>query len=120
MGRGVRIVLTGLIVVLMAMVSACAHTPPVSEPAAEQDSVPPQQRPRVPNEYLVMLAPDVNESIISEYYGRFGIKHVHALEEDTYLLILSDDPGPQEMTYLIQNEARIKMVQPNLILWDYH
>lgn len=119
MERDARIVSIGLIVFLVAMVSACAHTPPVSEPAAEQDSAQPEQQARVPNEYLVRLAPDENENIISEYYGRFGIKYIHALEEDTFLLILDKDPGPQEMEKAIRNESRIKVVQPNLIYWDY-
>lgn len=73
----------------------------------------------MPNEYLVTLAPDINESVISEYYGRFGIKYLHALGDETFLLILSNDPGPQEMEVLIEDESRIKVVQPNLIYWDY-
>lgn len=118
MERGVRhVVLIGLIACQAMAVSACAHTPQVSGPAAEHGPAQPQAR--VPNEYLVTLAPDANENIISQYYGRFGIKYVRALEEDTFLLVVSDDPGPQEMAAQISKESRIRVIQPNLIQWDY-
>lgn len=120
MKSGSHIVLIGLVIAAMATVSACtAITTPESATEAQQ---PPQseQPPRVPNEYLVTLSPHVNENVITEYYGRFGIKYVHALEdEETYLLVLSNDPGPKQLEQLIQNESRIKAIQPNLIQWDY-
>ncbi len=121
MVRGVNLIFPGLIVVIMATVSGCTHTPPAPESvAAKQQPVQVEQpAPRVPNEYLVTLAPDIDESVISEYYGRFGIKYLHALGDETFLLILSDDPGPQEMEVLIEDESRIRVVQPNLIDWDY-
>ncbi len=77
------------------------------------------EQPRVPNEYLVTLSPGSDGGIISKHYGRFGIKYLHALEEETFLLIVSDDPGPREMEALIQDDSRIKLVQPNIIYWDY-
>ncbi len=73
----------------------------------------------MPDEYLVTLAPNVDEAIIYEYFRRFGIKYVHDLGEETYLLIVAHDPGPHEMDMLIRDESRIKLVQPNLIHWDY-
>ena len=118
MDRGARFILVCLTVAVMNMVSACAHTPPTPELAAAEPAQAEQQA-RVPNEYLVTLAPDANESIISQYYARFGIKYIHALEDETYLLILVNDPGPQVMETLIQEESRIKLVQPNIISWNY-
>ena len=117
---GKRIVLFGLIVVVTTTLSACVISPstPVSA-VAKQNSEQDDQQLRVPDEYLVTLAPDVDEAIIYEYYKRFGIKYVHDLGGETYLLILSNDPGPHEMKALIQDESRIKIVQPNLIHWDY-
>lgn len=114
-----RVVLLGLTAAVMAMFSACAltHSTPVS--TAEKQNSDEDQQPRVPNEYLVTLAPHVEEAIIYEYYKRFGIKYVHELADETYLLVLSDDPGPHEMKVLIQDESRIKLVQPNLVHWDY-
>lgn len=111
----------GLVAAVTASVSACTHTFPTTELAAANQELPQveQPAPRVPNEYLVTLAPDMDESVISKYYGRFGIKYLHALGDETFLLILSDDPGPQAMEVLIQDESRIKVVQPNLIHWDY-
>lgn len=84
-----------------------------SEPAS------PGEQARVPNEYLVTLSPGSDEGIISKHYGRFGIKYLHALEEETFLLIVSNDPGPREMEALIQDDSRIKLVQPNIIYWGY-
>lgn len=118
MKRGVRhFLLIGMIACQAMSLPACAQTSMVSEPAAEH--APAQPQARVPNEYLVTLVPDANESIISQYYGRYGIKYLHLLEEDTFLLVVSDDPGPQEMAAQISKESRIKVVQPNLIQWDY-
>jgi len=114
MQRSARIVLLGLIVVWMALLSACTESI-----AARQDAAKADQQARVPNEYLVTLAPQVDEAIIVEYYGRFGIKYIHALEEETYLLIVNNDPGPHKMEALIENESRIKVIQPNLIYWNY-
>jgi hypothetical protein len=116
MRSGAHFVFTGLIVATMAMISACNAVPPAGSATLVQE----QEQPRVPNEYLVKLAPDANESVISQYYGRFGIKYIHELEDDeTFLLILSNDPGPQQLEQLIQNESRIRAIQPNLIQWDY-
>jgi hypothetical protein len=122
MRSGARFVFTGLTVAVMTMISACNAIPPVGPATEKQEQELSQsdQQPRVPNEYLVKLAPDANEGVISEYYGRFGIKYVHELEDnETFLLVLSNDPGPQEMGQLIRGESRIKAIQPNLIQWDY-
>lgn len=75
------------------------------------------QQARVPEEYLVTLAPDVDERVISEFYGRFGIKELDALGDETYLLVLTNDPGPQEMEELVSDDTRFKAVQPNIIYW---
>jgi hypothetical protein len=112
MERSVRVCLN---IAILVMLSACANTASVSGPVADQNP----EKPRVPNEYLVTLAPDADAAVIARYYGRFGIKYVHALAEETYLLILSRDPGPATLENLIQNEPDIRVVQPNLIQWDY-
>jgi hypothetical protein len=120
MERVKYMLLPGLMAVAMSMFSACAVTPPAQEPSVEKYTTEKaEQQPRVPDEYLVTLAPGPDEAVIFEYYKRFGIKYLHQLEGETYLLIVSNDPGPHEMDELIENEARIKLVQPNLIHWDY-
>ena len=119
MRSGARFVFMGTIVAAMTMVSACNAIPPGGS-ATQQGLSQSEQQPRVPNEYLVKLAPDANEGVISEYYGRFGIKYIHEMEDsETFLLVLSNDPGPQEMGQLIRDESRIEVIQPNLIQWDY-
>ena len=117
MERVRKLVLPGLMAVVMTVFSGCAVTPPAPESAIEKIDL--EQQPRVPDEYLVTLAPDVDEAVIYEYYKRFGIKYLHLLEGETYLLIVSNDPGPNAMDAQIENELRIKLVQPNLIHWDY-
>lgn len=120
MERVKQLVLPGLMAVVMTVFSGCAVMPPAPESAVEKhDAERAERQPRVPDEYLVTLAPDVDEAVIYEYYKRFGIKYLHLLEGETYLLIVSNDPGPHEMDVLIENEMRIKLVQPNLIHWDY-
>ena len=122
MRSGAHFVFMGSIVAAMTMVSACSAIPAAGSATEkhEQEQQQSEQQPRVPNEYLVKLAPDVNEGVIAEYYGRFGIKYIHELEDnETFLLVLSNDPGPQEMGQLVRDESRIKVIQPNLIQWDY-
>lgn len=120
MERVKHMMLPGLMAVAMSVFSACAITPPAPEaPLQMRNSERAEQQPRVPEEYLVTLAPDADEAIIYKYYKRFGIKYLHLLDGETYLLVLSNDPGPRAMDALIENEARIRLVQPNLIHWDY-
>jgi hypothetical protein len=128
--RNAHIILISLIVPLMATVSACTHTSPPPSSACAPLSPPvvvapkpappvrPAEQPRVPDEYLVTLAPDVDRHIIFEYYSPFGIKDVFALGGETFLLVLVNDPGPQKMESLIDKEDRIVVVQPNLIYWN--
>jgi hypothetical protein len=124
--RSVHILLISLIVAVMVTVSACSNTSPVacaplsSPHAAVQKSapVPTENQPRVPDEYLVTLAPDVDKGIIFQYYGNFGIKDIFALGGETFLLVLIHDPGPQKMVALVDEDSRVMAVQPNLIYWD--
>jgi hypothetical protein len=119
-GRGLSLAFLGVIVAVTATVAGCAQTPPAPGPAVEKPALTAaDDQPRVPNEYLVTLAPDADDRVISERYGRFGIKYLHALEAETFLLILSNDPGPRKMEAVIEGESRIKLVQPNIIYWDY-
>ncbi|MBI4807624.1 MAG: hypothetical protein HY799_01550 [Nitrosomonadales bacterium] len=115
-----RILSTGLVGTVVLAVSACNHAPavavPAAAPAASRHELANRQA-RVPNEYLVTLAPEVKESVLTELFGHFGIREIHALGGETYLLILTKDPGPGEMSDLIQNDARFQAVQPNLIYW---
>jgi hypothetical protein len=109
----------GLIATLVVAVSACHRAPtidsPVANPVSKHEIA--DRQARVPNEYLVTLIPEVQESAITELFGRFGIKEIHALGGETYLLILTKDPGPGEMSELVRGDARFQAVQPNLIYW---
>jgi hypothetical protein len=120
MGRGTSIVSWGSIIAVVFAVSACTHAPVAPSPvlaAAKPTPVRVEQQARVPDEYLVTLAPDVDESVITEFYGSFGIKEINALGGETYLLVLTNDPGPQQMEDLIRDDSRFRVVQPNIIYW---
>ncbi len=114
MGSGRRVVTVGLAIAAAVAISACTHAPAAPSYVGPERT---EQQARVPDEYLVTLAPDVDESVISEFYGRFGIKELDALGDETYLLVLTSDPGPQEMEDLVSEDARFKAVQPNIIYW---
>jgi len=120
MGSGRRVITVGLAIAAAVAISACTHAPaapPYAGAAAHPLPERAEQQARVPDEYLVTLAPDVDERVISEFYGRFGIKELEALGDGTYLLVLTNDPGPQEMEGLIGDDTRFRAVQPNIIYW---
>jgi hypothetical protein len=123
--RGLRIVLFCCAYAAIGTLSACAHVPPppalatvTSVPAPAPEPVRTKEQPRVPDEYLITLAPDVDRGIISEYYGGFGIKDLYALGGETFLLVLVNDPGPLKMEALIYDDSRVMVVQPNLVYWE--
>ena len=119
MGRGVDFVVLNLIVVVTLMVSACAQTSQsLAEVGTKPDFSASDEKPRVPDEYLVTLAPEADKGVIAEHYGRFGIKDIYALGGETYLLVLFNDPGPRKMGAVINEDARVMAVQPNLVYWD--
>jgi hypothetical protein len=120
MVKGRHILWLGMAVAMTNLFCACAlPAAPGAAAISKQTREQAEEKPRVPDEYLVTLAPDVDEAIIYEYFRRFGIKYLHDLGEETYLLIVAHDPGPRKMDMLIQNESRIRLVQPNLVHWDY-
>jgi hypothetical protein len=119
MGRGVNFVVPNLIVAVMAIVSACTQTPQsLSGVETKPELFTTDEKPRVPDEYLVKLAPDADKGVIAEHFGRFGIKDIYALGGETYLLVVFNDPGPRKMGAVINEDARVMAVQPNLVYWD--
>ncbi len=120
MVRGKHILLLGMTVTMTYFLSGCISTHSTSVSGGNKQYLEQvEEMPRVLDEYLVTLAQNADEAIIYEYFTRFGIKYVHELGEETYLLIVAHDPGPREMDMLIRDESRIKLVQPNLVHWDY-
>ena len=102
---------------------ACAHAP-ANPPAAAKDPAPVQvgakaEQGRAPGEYLVTLASGADAKVISEVYGRFGIKGVNAMGSGMFHLILSEDPGPAKMEEMRKQDDRIKAVQPNFVYRAY-
>lgn len=120
MERRVNIVVLNLIVVTLALVSACTQTSRTLAGAETQPEFTiPEEKPRVPDEYIITLSPDADKSIIAEHYGRFGIRDIYALGGETYLLVLQNDPGPRKMEAVINDDTRVMIIQPNLVYWDH-
>jgi ABC-type Fe3+-hydroxamate transport system substrate-binding protein len=107
-------------VVVAAMVSACTHSSPIAVSSdAKSTIINAKDKTRVPDEYLIKLSPDTNSGIITDYFGKYGIKDIFALGGETYLLVLQNDPGPEMVVSLVFEDDRVLAVQPNIISWDY-
>jgi len=120
MERGVHFVVLNLIVSALALVSACAQTPQtLARVAAKPEFAIPDEKPRVPDEYIITLSPEADKGIIAEHYGRFGIKDIYALGGETYLLVLLNDPGLRKMEAVINDDTRVMIIQPNIVYWDH-
>lgn len=102
------------VMALAAALAACGQAPARTEAASKSW---PEQQARVPNEYLVTLAPGVDADTISKRFGPYGIKDVHELEGETYLMVLSRDPGPRELLKLVEKDDNFRGLQPNIIHW---
>lgn len=63
----------------------------------------------------VALAEPADLKAISNLYGRFGIKEIRKLGANTFLLMLTADPGPASMESLRAGSAGIKAVEPNYL-----
>ncbi|MBI5891996.1 MAG: hypothetical protein HZB47_15220 [Nitrosomonadales bacterium] len=122
MGRTVHFLILGWLVALTATVSACAQPVKISQAPASTGTKPElgttEEEPRVPDEYLITLSPDADKGVIAEHFGRYGIKDIYALGGETYLLVLVNDPGPQQMVALVDEDSRVMAIQPNLVFWD--
>ncbi len=72
----------------------------------------------VPGEYLVTLAAQVDAKVISDVYGRFGIKRIQGLNlsyANVFRVVFAEDPGLARMEELRIQDARIEAVQPNFV-----
>jgi hypothetical protein len=106
-----------LIALAIALAGAAAGYACGSSPVGPQ--TPPAgataQQTRVPGEYLVTLAASADTKAISDLYGRFGIKGIKKLGANTFLVTLTEDPGPATMESLRVGNVYIKAVEPNFI-----
>ena len=94
------------------MVSACCHTPCNPE-TAHKNAL--SQQTRVPGDYLVTLAEGADVKVITDLYGRFGIKSMKDLGRNIFLVTLTEDPGPSKMEELRGQNAHVTAVQPNFV-----
>lgn len=114
-----------LLTLVAASTAACGHAPanpPVASSSNDPATVqlaPATEPTRAAGEYLVTLADGVDAKVISDVYGRFGIKGVNAMGAGLFHLILSEDPGPAKMEEIRKQDARIKAVQPNYVYRAY-
>jgi hypothetical protein len=118
MRRGVNFVVLNLVIAGLVLVSACAQTShPLARVDAKQEFSNSAEKPRVPDEYIITLSPEADKGIITEHYGRFGIRDIYALGGETYLLVLQNDPGPRKMEAVINDDTRVMIIQPNIVSW---
>ena len=92
--------------------AACGHTPGNPAPTTMDSS---SRQSRVPGEYLITLVPGSDIKIIATLCGRFGIKSIKNLGSNTFLVILTEDPGPAKMEELGGQNANVKAIQPNFV-----
>ena len=121
-----RFGISSLLVLTVAVsTTACGHQP--SEPYKPVPAPPPSNfavagpisswsgQTRVPGEYLVTLDAGTDVNVISQAYGSLGIKSIKKLGNDVFQINFGDDPGPEKMEALRNQDSRIKAVQPNFI-----
>jgi hypothetical protein len=94
----------------MAAGSACVHSSNNTGLTPTDFS---SRQTRAPGEYLITLAQGADVKVIAALYGRFGIKGMKDLGSNTFLVILTEDPGPARMEELRGQNAQVKAVQPN-------
>lgn len=100
----------------LATISACGHTTAGEVPRSKMTPISrAEQQTRMPGEYLITLAAGENERIISESFAHFGIKNIQALGNNTFLLRITEDIGPDGVRAIIEQDTRFKAVQPNFI-----
>ncbi len=104
-----------LLVAIAGLVAggACSQTPGQQAPAATGWS---SSQARIPGEYLVTLAAGAEAKAIEDTFGRFGIRGTRQLGRDTFLVTLTEDPGPVAMEELGRKNEAVRSVQPN---FDY-
>ena len=91
---------------------ACGSSPVVPQAAPADVTT---QQTRVPGEYIVTLVEPADLKAISNLYGRFGIKEIRKFGANTFLLMLTEVPGPASMESLRADNARVKAVEPNYV-----
>jgi len=89
---------------------ACSQTPGEQAPAATGWS---SSQTRIPGEYLVTLAAGAEAKAIADTFGRFGIRETRQFGRDTFLVTLTEDPGPVAMEELGRKNKAVRSVQPN-------
>lgn len=92
--------------------AGCEHPPGKPQSAVEK----PATRPTtVPGEYLVTVIAPADARVVTDTYGRFGIKRVQDLGGNVFLVTLAEDPGLARLEDLRRQEPRIQAVQPNFV-----
>ena len=70
---------------------------------------------RIPKQYIVTLKNAANDKILREAFSLCGIKSIKSLSKGRYLLILENDPGPEEVAKLAATIPDVHYIQPNYI-----
>ena len=101
-----------LVLISMVAVTSCGHGEG-NQSSTSEDLM--SQQVRVPGEYLVTLSAGGEAEVITNLYGRFGIKEMKNIGNNIFLVTLSEDPSLARMEELRAQEPRIEAVQSNLV-----
>ena len=67
---------------------------------------------RVPGRYLVAVI-EGNRAQIEKTFAAYRPESISRIREDLYLLMISEDPGPETMSQIADDADFIKAIQPD-------
>ena len=119
-----RVALWSLAIVALAA-TACASQPVESSGAPTPDGTPGKRTPgrfgdaerssRVAGEYIVGLESGADPERVKERFVGYGIAEWRLLREDTWLLHVQQDPGPEAFAEAAKTSPGIRYIEPNRI-----
>ena len=96
-------------------VVGCSEPVTQNNNESQNTSTYPTNENRLPGQYIVTLKEGANADVLKQVFQSYGIKSMRDLSRGRYLVILEQDPGPEEMTKQTANSSEIEDVQPNYI-----
>lgn len=92
-----------------------------TEPANEQNAEPrvlsphPTTENRLVGQYIITLKEGASVEIIKRVFQQYGIHSIQDLPKRRYLIILKEDPGPDDIAKQAATSADIESVHPNYL-----
>ncbi|MDH4199629.1 MAG: hypothetical protein OEV66_04535 [Spirochaetia bacterium] len=67
------------------------------------------------NEYLVTVKSGANEKEVRRAFAQYKIHSIAKIAERVFLIVISEDPGPEQMEKTAKTSQKIEAVQPNFL-----